>query len=57
MSCRFGVYTSYRYYLRLLEKIERVNAKEILENRIRVANAEKMALLAKSFFRFKFNAL
>jgi hypothetical protein len=41
----------------LLEKIERVNAKEILENRIRVANAEKMALLAKSFFRFKFNAL
>lgn len=57
MSCRFGVYTSYRYYLRLLEKIERVNAKEILENRIRVANAEKMAVLAKSFFRFKFNAL
>ena len=57
ISCRFGVYTSYRYYLRLLEKIERVNAKEILENRIRVANAEKMAVLAKSFFRFKFNAL
>jgi phytoene/squalene synthetase len=57
MSCRFGVYTSYRYYLRLLEKIERVNAKEILENRIRVANAEKMAVLAKSFFSFKFNAL
>ena len=57
ISCRFGVYTSYRYYLRLLEKIERVNAKEILENRIRVANAEKLAVLAKSFFRFKFNAL
>lgn len=57
LSCRFGVYTSYRYYLRLLDKIERVNAQEILENRIRVANTEKMAVLARSFFRFKFNAL
>lgn len=57
MSCRFGVYTSYIYYLKLLEKIERKNAKDILEKRIRVANSEKMALLAKSFFRFKFNAL
>ncbi len=57
MSCRFGVYTSYIYYLKLLEKIERKNANEILENRIRVANSEKMALLAKSFFKFKFNVL
>lgn len=55
-SCRFGVYTSYKYYLRLLEKIERVNAREIMKKRIRVANAEKMALLADSFFRFKLNA-
>lgn len=57
LSCRFGVYTSYKYYLRLLEKIERANAPDIMEMRIRVANAEKMAVLAKSFFRFKLNAL
>lgn len=57
MSCKFGVYTSYIYYLKLLEKIERKHAREILEKRIRVANSEKMALLAKSFFRFKFNVL
>lgn len=57
MSCRFGVYTSYIYYLKLLEKIERKNAREILDRRIRVANSEKMALLAKSFFKFKFNVL
>lgn len=57
LSCRFGVYTSYKYYLRLLEKIERIHAREILEKRIRVANPEKMAVLAKSFFRYKFNAL
>jgi 15-cis-phytoene synthase len=57
MSCRFGVYTSYIYYLKLLDKIERKNASDILEQRIRVANSEKMALLAKSFFKFKLNAL
>lgn len=57
MSCRFGVYTSYIYYLKLLEKIERKNAADILESRIRVPDSEKMALLAKSFFKFKMNAL
>lgn len=57
VSCKFGVYTSYIYYMKLLEKIERKNAREILDNRIRVANSEKMALLAKSFFKFKFNVL
>lgn len=57
MSCRFGVYTSYIYYLKLLEKIERKNATDILNKRIRVANSEKMALLAKSFFKYKMNAL
>lgn len=57
ISCRFGVYTSYIYYLKLLEKIERKNAEEILKSRIRVPNSEKMALLAKSFFKFKLNVL
>lgn len=57
LSCRFGVYTAYIYYLKLLEKIERTHAHKILENRIRVGDTEKMALLAKSYFKFKFNAL
>jgi phytoene/squalene synthetase len=57
VSCRFGVYTSYKYYLRLLEKIERSNAREILNKRIRVANGEKVAVLAQSYFRIKFNVL
>jgi phytoene synthase len=57
LSCRFGVYTAYRYYLRLLDKIERVNAAEVLEKRIRVANTEKVALLARSYVKFKFNVI
>ena len=57
LTCRFGVYTAYIYYLKLLDKIERTHANNILNNRIRVADTQKAALLAKSFFRFKFNIL
>lgn len=56
VSCRFGVYTAYIYYLKLLEKIESTHAHRILESRIRVGDTEKVALLAKSFFKFKLNA-
>ena len=38
LSCRFGVYTAYIYYLKLLEKIERTNAHKIMESRIRVGD-------------------
>ena len=57
LSCRFGVYTSYKYYLRLLEKIEKANHQEVLKSRIRVPNTEKMEVLARAFVRFTFNAL
>ncbi len=57
MSCRLGVYIAYRYYLRLLDKIEKTNAEHILENRIRVANSEKLALLARSYVKYKLNVI
>jgi phytoene/squalene synthetase len=57
LSCRFGVFTSYKYYLRLLEKIEKANHQEVLKSRIRVPNSEKMEVLARAFVRFTFNAL
>ncbi len=57
MSCRFGVYTAYIYYLKLMEKIERTHANKILNSRIRVGDTQKMALLAKSYFKFKLNAI
>lgn len=49
MGCRLGVYTAYIYYLKLLEKIERTTAEEILQSRIRIPNSQKMVLLAKSY--------
>jgi len=57
VSCRFGVYTAYIYYLKLLEKIERTNAHKIMESRIRVGDGEKLTLLAKSYVKYKFNAI
>ncbi len=57
ISCKLGVYIAYRYYLRLLDKIKQANAEHILENRIRVANSEKIALLARSYVKFKLNVI
>jgi hypothetical protein len=48
-----GVYTAYIYYLKLLEKIERTTAVDILESRIRIPNSQKIALLAQSFVKEK----
>ncbi|MFM7638698.1 MAG: phytoene/squalene synthase family protein [Bacteroidota bacterium] len=53
VGCRLGVYTAYIYYLKLLEKIERTTAVDILESRVRIPNSQKIALLAKSFVREK----
>jgi phytoene/squalene synthetase len=53
MGCRLGVYTAYIYYLKLLEKIERTTAAEIMNQRIRITNSQKLVLLAESFVREK----
>ena len=49
-GCKKGVYTAYVYYLELLEKIEKTQAPQILNERIRIPNYRKMLLLAKSYF-------
>jgi len=57
VGSRFGVYTAYRYYLKLLEKIERSTAQRIMEERIRVPDSQKMTLLLKCYLRVKVNVL
>ena len=56
-KARFGVYVSYRYYTKLLQEIERRNAKELFNQRIRVRDSKKIILFAKSYLRNSFNAL
>ena len=53
IEAKFGVYTAYVYYKKLLHKLEKTPSKEILNTRIRVSNYSKMGLLAKSFVSYK----
>ena len=57
MEAKFGVYTAYIYYKKLLSKLTRTQAEQILEKRIRISNPMKMFLLTKSFVSYKLNLL
>ncbi|HEX8358008.1 MAG TPA: phytoene/squalene synthase family protein, partial [Segetibacter sp.] len=50
-KARFGVYVAYKYYLSLFNKIRRVKAKQIMEERIRIPNYGKAVILAKAGVR------
>lgn len=50
-SSRVGVYLAYKYYLKLFRKIRKAPPSAILKERFRVPDAEKMYVLANTFFR------
>ena len=52
-EAKFGVYTAYRYYKRLLVKLQNTPPLEIKNTRIRVPNYEKIGLLAQSYVNYK----
>lgn len=56
-SSRLGVYVAYIYYMRLFKKIQALSSERILEERIRIPNAQKIALLLSSYVRHAFNIL
>lgn len=53
IEAKFGVYTAYVYYKKLLRKLEKTPCKEIGNTRIRVSNYTKATLLAQSFLSYK----
>ena len=57
VEAKFGVYVAYRYYRRLLKKINNTPSTEILETRIRISNPMKINLLARSFVKYKLNLI
>lgn len=57
MEAKFGVYTAYIYYRRLLKKLSKTPSEEIMNTRIRISNPLKISLLAQSFVVFKLNLL
>ena len=52
-----GVYLAYTYYLKLFNKIKNTSAARIQEERIRVPDSQKMALLAKTYVKFRLNVI
>lgn len=51
-SSMFGVYLAYRYYLSLFYKIK-TSSQRIMQNRIRIANSQKLLLACESYIRYK----
>lgn len=56
-GARFGVYTAYIYYTALFSKIQALPAGRIMQERVRVRNRKKIALLTTSFLRHSFGML
>ena len=56
-GARMGVYLAYVYYLTLFEKIKRLPASQIQEERIRVPDFKKIVLLCQTYLKFRLNTI
>lgn len=54
-DARLGVFVAYKYYRRLLKKLQQTPASEIKNSRIRVPNIEKIGLLTGSYLKYQLN--
>lgn len=52
-EAKFGVFMAYRYYSRLLKKLQKTPAIEIKNTRIRVPDYEKFGLLTRSYVKYQ----
>ncbi|GLB52236.1 phytoene synthase [Neptunitalea chrysea] len=57
IEAKFGVYTAYKYYHKLLQKLKKTPSLEIKNTRIRVPNYQKFGVLAKCYLNYRFNLL
>ncbi len=57
LEAKFGVYTAYVYYKKLLSKLKKTPSMEIKNTRIRVPDYEKFGLLAKCYVNYRLNLL
>ncbi|MDX1364771.1 MAG: phytoene/squalene synthase family protein [Arenibacter latericius] len=53
VQAKFGVYTAYKYYSKLLQKLKNTPPLQIKNKRIRVSNYQKFGLLASSYVNYK----
>jgi phytoene synthase len=57
LEAKFGVYTAYVYYNKLLSKLKNTPSSEIKNARIRVPDYQKYGLFAKCYFSYKLNII
>ncbi len=57
LEAKFGVYTAYIYYKKLLSKLKKTPSAEIKNTRIRVSDYQKYGLFAKCYFSYKLNII
>jgi len=57
LVARFGVYTAYVYYKKLLSKLKKTPSSELKNTRIRVPDYQKVGLLARCYFNFHVHRL
>lgn len=55
LEAKFGVYTAYVYYRRLLSKLSKTPSSQLIATRVRVPDYEKIGLFAKSYIAYRFN--
>ncbi len=56
-TARMGVYLAYVYYFKLFRKIQRMPATRILQERVRVPDNTKLALLLSSYLKYRLNVI
>ncbi len=57
LKARFGVYTAYRYYTALFNKIRRMPPQSILRRRVRVHDAGKLMIVVKAGMKARLNLI
>ena len=56
-EARFGVYTAYKYYSKLLDILKRTPSINIQNTRIRVPNYQKMIVFVRCYLKYKLNLI
>lgn len=57
IEAKFGVYTAYSYYKKLLKRLKKTPSLEIKSTRIRVPDYEKIGLLARCYVSYRLNII
>ena len=57
LKCRFAVYVAYKYYFSLFRRIENLEPKRVLQQRIRIPNYRKLMILMRAGLRKQLNLI